>query len=481
MSRRIYQRRPGATSIASCTKMFRHTESGTHAFVLALSTVVFATALILCATTFAFAGETATDTTAVPTSSTTTATTADATTDETSSSSAATDAVDTTADQQSSTAQAASSESTSSATDSTSAQTSQGAASDATLNTQTTTTEKTTADTSTSSSNTSTTKKATAPKVGSKLRPVADGAYTIVNRANRSYSISISRSSKKAGAKAIFQRFAATKTQTFILKYHADKKAYTIKVANSKKYLFASGKSGRVKQCATAKNLNAYWKIRNTRKGYALFNAQSGRFMRGKANPAKNGNIVVGSSKNNRSRWSLYAVKSCKKVSSSTRLNRIVDHIIRCKTSSHDSKATKFRKLFNYVASNHFSYAHVNNQVRPTYKGWSEKYALNMALKHHGNCFSYSSLFGYLARGCGYQTKIISGSLSFGSYRVKHGWVLCKVAGPCYKAKPKASKHGSWHIFDPESVHDYGIPFNLPYRGDSSTAVYCYSHPKLTE
>lgn len=325
-------------------------------------------------------------------------------------------------------------------------------------------------------------KRAKAPKVGAKTRSVADGAYSILNKANRSYSLSAS--SKKSGADASFKRFTASGYQTFELKYNADRKAYTIFVSGSKKYLYATGKSSRVKQGKTANSASAFWKIRKASGGYALLNAKTERLMRGSSTKPGNGKkIIVGASKGACSRWDLYAVNSCKNVSSSTRLNRIVDHLIRTKTGSHDSGATKFRKMFNYMASNTFKYAHVNNQARPTYRKWSEKYALNMALKHRGNCFSYSSLFGYLARGCGYQTKIISGNVALGSSRVKHSWVICKVSGPVYASKPKASKHGAWHIFDPESVHDYGIPFNMGYYGatDHGTGVYRYSYPKLTE
>ncbi|MGI6590780.1 MAG: RICIN domain-containing protein [Eggerthellaceae bacterium] len=321
--------------------------------------------------------------------------------------------------------------------------------------------------------------KASPAKVGSKARPLANGSYSLLNRADRTYSLSFQRTS----GSAILKRFTATAGQTFTLHYNQTRKAYTIRIARSGKYLAAAAKRGsshttQVKHAATQR---AFWRLSKSSNGWKLTNLASKRTL--KAGSARNGSTVaVGKLVGARSHWSLYAVKSCKKVAKSMRLNRMVDFIIRTKTRATDSNAVKLHKVYYYIASTAFSYAHVNGQKRPKKKGWSETYALNMAIKHRGNCYSLSSLFGYLARACGYQTKIISGDVTsiYGGL-AKHGWTMLKVSGGYGNQYPKASKKGHWHVFDPEASASYSGNFFNIKKGGKWPAIYHYTHNELTE
>lgn len=321
-------------------------------------------------------------------------------------------------------------------------------------------------------------KKVKPVKVGSKMRPVANGVYSVLNRANRSFSLSFF-----TGSNGMLKRFTAARSQTFVLRFDQAKKAYTVRIASSNAYLAAGAKQGssQTVQLAKATSDRAFWRIHKTKGGWRLVNLASKRTL--KAGSAREGSrVVVGITKESRSFWSLYPLRACKKVSSSARLNRMVNFIIRTKTQSGDSNPVKLNKVYYYLASTAFSYAHVDNQRRPTEKGWSERYALNMSICHQGNCFSISSLFGYLARACGYQARIISGDVTaFTGGLAKHGWTMLKVAGGYDNQYPIASKKGHWHVFDPEASASYAGNFFNITQGGHWPSIYHYTHNELTE
>lgn len=102
--------------------------------------------------------------------------------------------------------------------------------------------------------------------------------------------------------------------------------------------------------------------------------------------------------------------------------------IVLAQTDAGMTQEQKLRALYVYTRDS-FTYLR-----RPAYEfgatGYMEKDALDMLATGYGNCYSYSSLFWYLARWIGYDAKIYSGTV--GSNRAPHGWVEIAFDGRDY-------------------------------------------------
>ena len=102
--------------------------------------------------------------------------------------------------------------------------------------------------------------------------------------------------------------------------------------------------------------------------------------------------------------------------------------IVAQNTTSDMTQEQKLRALYVYTRDS-FTYLR-----RPAYSfgatGYMQKDALNMLETGYGNCYSYSSLFWYLARWIGYDAKIYSGTV--GSNKAPHGWVEIAFDGKDY-------------------------------------------------
>lgn len=131
---------------------------------------------------------------------------------------------------------------------------------------------------------------------------------------------------------------------------------------------------------------------------------------------------------------------SLRYISGSDRLDRIVCRIIR------DYTGFDARSAYNYVID---SFAYVKSAIDTGYVGWEESYALHLIDTGGGDCYAFSSLYGFLLRAIGYDMKIIDGVVSNrnnGKY-YRHCWVEVYMDGGTYVCDPLI-----------ESPNGYGIP-----------------------
>lgn len=69
---------------------------------------------------------------------------------------------------------------------------------------------------------------------------------------------------------------------------------------------------------------------------------------------------------------------------------------------------------------------------------WTGSYALEFLTTGLGNCYRYAAGFAYLAKGLGYETRVVTGSIKAArGGTTPHGWVEIKIGD-------------AWYIFDAE-------------------------------
>lgn len=114
--------------------------------------------------------------------------------------------------------------------------------------------------------------------------------------------------------------------------------------------------------------------------------------------------------------------------SGSADLDARLREIVKSKTNSGMTQEQKLRALYVYTRDS-FTYLR-----RPAYAfgvlDFMQKDALDMLETGYGNCYSYASVFWYLARWIGYDAKIYSGTV--GSNKRPHSWVEINFDGKDY-------------------------------------------------
>lgn len=97
------------------------------------------------------------------------------------------------------------------------------------------------------------------------------------------------------------------------------------------------------------------------------------------------------------------------------------------KTKATQSKAQKLKACYNYVAKCGYAPKFLSTSG----SGWEVKYADDMLQNGKGNCYSFATAFGMLARACGYDAKIVTGTMSLnGNKSQPHAWV--EIGGKVY-------------------------------------------------
>lgn len=111
------------------------------------------------------------------------------------------------------------------------------------------------------------------------------------------------------------------------------------------------------------------------------------------------------------------------------------------KTKVTQTKEKKLKACYNYMVK--CGYA---GRFLPTSGGgWEVKYAADMLQTKGGNCYSFASAFGMLARACGYDNaKIVTGTMSLnGNKSQPHAWV--EIGGKIYD--PQQEKNLNINLF----------------------------------
>lgn len=114
--------------------------------------------------------------------------------------------------------------------------------------------------------------------------------------------------------------------------------------------------------------------------------------------------------------------------SGSDELDQHLHEIVLAHTNDSMTQEQKLRALYVYTRDS-FTYLR-----RPAYEfgatGWMQTDALNMLQTGYGNCYSYASVFWYLARWLGYDARIYSGTVGW-NY-APHAWVEITMDGTSY-------------------------------------------------
>ncbi len=109
------------------------------------------------------------------------------------------------------------------------------------------------------------------------------------------------------------------------------------------------------------------------------------------------GGIVLGTDGTAKNTLNANLKKECLKILSSC-------------TKESDSKATKLRKAFDYMASRrNFSYALKYPDMKT--KSWGKTHAYNMLTTRSGNCYSFACAFAALASEIGYTSYVVPGRI----------------------------------------------------------------------
>ena len=107
----------------------------------------------------------------------------------------------------------------------------------------------------------------------------------------------------------------------------------------------------------------------------------------------------------------------------------------------YDEEGTNLKTLFNYVKS--YTYIRTYDTPSGDWEDWSIEYAKEMYEDQGGNCYRYASLFCWLARGLGYDAKVVTGYVPSSSLGwAPHGW--CEIV-----------QNGTTYICDPDLAKDY--------------------------
>lgn len=129
-----------------------------------------------------------------------------------------------------------------------------------------------------------------------------------------------------------------------------------------------------------------------------------------------------------------YEIGSDGKAISNSPLAQVVNTIISAVTTSEMTSDEKLRACYQWVLDN-CSYS--RSYETPS-GDWTGSYALEMLTTGKGNCYRYAAGFAYLAKGLGYDTRVVTGTIKAARGGVTpHGWVEINIGG-------------QWYVFDAE-------------------------------
>lgn len=142
-------------------------------------------------------------------------------------------------------------------------------------------------------------------------------------------------------------------------------------------------------------------------------------------------------------------------------------------TNNTMSNNRKIEVLFDYVTTNSWDYKRTYEHMAPNwvwYKGWTDDFAYDLISTGHGNCYRYSSVFGYLVKeACGYEVCVYCGSApALRGGTTPHGWTTVKI-------------NGKWYYFDPD-LYKFGTKSaNYYYRELTVSSRYYQPSAVCTE
>lgn len=113
-------------------------------------------------------------------------------------------------------------------------------------------------------------------------------------------------------------------------------------------------------------------------------------------------------------------------------LQRRVCDIIAAVTTPDMSSEQKLRACYQYVMDS----SRYKRDVETPSGDWTGRYAQEILSTGRGNCYRYASGFSYLAKGLGYETRVVTGTVrSTKGGQTPHGWTEVYI-------------NGGWYVFD---------------------------------
>lgn len=119
---------------------------------------------------------------------------------------------------------------------------------------------------------------------------------------------------------------------------------------------------------------------------------------------------------------------------SNSPLAQVVNTIITAVSTPEMTQEEKLRSCYQWVIDNG---SYKRSYDTPS-GDWTGSYALEFLTTGQGNCYRYAAGFAYLAKGLGYETKVVTGSIKAArGGTTPHGWVEIKIGD-------------AWYVFDAE-------------------------------
>lgn len=117
--------------------------------------------------------------------------------------------------------------------------------------------------------------------------------------------------------------------------------------------------------------------------------------------------------------------------------------LVKAHTKPGMTNEEKIESMFQWLIKNDWTYTRTYEHTKPDwewYTGWTDDFASQIMENNSGNCFRYSSLFGYMVKeATGYYTRVYHGMTPSTRGRLTpHGWVLVK------------KEDGLWYAYDPD-------------------------------
>lgn len=129
-----------------------------------------------------------------------------------------------------------------------------------------------------------------------------------------------------------------------------------------------------------------------------------------------------------------YEIGSDGKAASNSPLAQVVNTAIAAVTTPEMTNDEKLRACYQYIID---TCSYKRSYETPS-GDWTGTYALEILTTGQGNCYRYAAGFAYLAKGLGYDVRVVTGTIKAARGGVTpHGWVEIRMGD-------------AWYIFDAE-------------------------------
>ena len=267
---------------------------------------------------------------------------------------------------------------------------------------------------------------------------LGSGTFALVNSA-QGKAMAVAGSSLANGANILVQNeqesgaeaFTFTRVSNYVYRVANAMSRKAVEVAGGSKTSGANVRQNRVSSTAAQQ-----WRVVLMRSGEVVVsNRASGKILTAQSGGGNGANVasVALNKKAPSQRWIIKAADY------SLSGDYVLDAGIAKILESHGS----LRSAFSYVVG--FKYRNGKRFYSGPHilsNSLTASYAKDMIAHHSGNCYRFASLFSWLAKGLGYESRVKSGWVpAAAGGRAPHGWAEVKI-------------NGSWRVYDPDLAHE---------------------------